>query len=374
MNLNYLLNALVANDEEAANEAFAAIMQQKAEQAVNIAYDHFAESTIDMSEGVITHSKVEKLMGDTKTRNQAVEKVKQTFKCSHDEACKHVDAVINKSMKQESSELTEISKKTLGSYLKRAAGDARMRSRFGANAEHLTKEFKKENDYENTTRYANHVTNSRRKVSNRLAGIAKASQRLANEELECLDELSKSTLASYVTKAAKSATDLGASSIHKHKESERAFDHSTSDAAHKLSHEKYYDSVKDLQKSDKRLDNILKATKRLTKKTPKRKIANEEFGLDEEHIQELSKQTLQHYMVKAGTQAGGVGAASADAKKGAGTIMNRNPDKLKKLQDTVFNKRISGLVKAKSKLDAKYKIGEEFGLDEEQSTNDNGEE
>ena len=88
-------------------------------------------------------------------------------------------------MSEEVEELDEISKKTLGSYVKKASYDAASNAaKFGAN----------EPDKKGGSAFV--------KAHNRLRGITKATDRLTKEEVEQLDELSPNTLHSYIKKAA----------------------------------------------------------------------------------------------------------------------------------------------------------------------------
>jgi hypothetical protein len=83
--------------------------------------------------------------------------------------------------KEETEELDEISKKTLGSYVTKASYDA---------AKHAAR-------YGSSSKPGSFV-----KAHQRLAGIKKASDKLAKEEVEQIDELSPNTLHSYIKKAA----------------------------------------------------------------------------------------------------------------------------------------------------------------------------
>lgn len=83
--------------------------------------------------------------------------------------------------KEETEELDEISKKTLGSYVTKASYDA---------AKHAAR-------YGSSNKPGSFV-----KAHQRLAGIKKASDKLAKEEVEQIDELSPNTLHSYIKKAA----------------------------------------------------------------------------------------------------------------------------------------------------------------------------
>ena len=88
---------------------------------------------------------------------------------------------------QEAEELEELSKSTLGSYVKKASRDVQ------------------QNTYRSGLSAARGVVNnpSINKTQKRQTGIAKAVDRLTSEEFEELDELDKSTLGSYVKKASR---------------------------------------------------------------------------------------------------------------------------------------------------------------------------
>jgi hypothetical protein len=85
--------------------------------------------------------------------------------------------------KEEVEELDELSKKTLGSYVKKAAGDA------------VTKAYRA-GDVRDKDSGKNYM-----KALGRQIGISTATSKLAKEEVEQIDELKKSTLGSYVKKA-----------------------------------------------------------------------------------------------------------------------------------------------------------------------------
>jgi hypothetical protein len=93
--------------------------------------------------------------------------------------------------KEEVEELDELSKKTLGSYVKKAAGDA------------VTKAYRA-GDVRDKDSGKNYM-----KALGRQIGISTATSKLAKEEVEELDELKKSTLASYIKKATPDAMDQG---------------------------------------------------------------------------------------------------------------------------------------------------------------------
>jgi hypothetical protein len=92
---------------------------------------------------------------------------------------------------EEVESLDELSKKTLGSYVKKAAGDA------------VTKAYRA-GDVRDKDSGKNYM-----KALGRQIGISTATSKLAKEEVEELDELKKSTLASYIKKATPDAMDQG---------------------------------------------------------------------------------------------------------------------------------------------------------------------
>ena len=92
-------------------------------------------------------------------------------------------AIKGKGMKEESEQIDELSKKTLGSYVKKAAGDA------------VTKAYRA-GDVRDKDSGKNYMIALGRQI-----GISTATSKLAKEEVEELDELKKSTLGSYVKKA-----------------------------------------------------------------------------------------------------------------------------------------------------------------------------
>jgi hypothetical protein len=140
--------------------------------------------------------------------------------------------------KEEVEELDELSKKTLGSYVKKAAGDA------------VTKAYRA-GDVRDKDSGKNYM-----KALGRQIGISTATSKLAKEEVEELDELSKKTLGSYVKKASRNLAG---------REYKRGAE---KDA-----------SMSNLQKSYKRDMGIAKAVDKLTKE-------------EVEQIDEISKATL----------------------------------------------------------------------------------
>jgi predicted DNA-binding protein len=148
---------------------------------------------------------------------------------------------------EEFEQLDELSKETLGSYIKKANSEL--------NSKHK--------DY-------NWFERRDQKEKTRTTGVKSAGSRLTKEEFEQLDELSKDTLKSYVRKSA-----TGTKGVVRH-----AFD------AGRLSTSEYEKSGKSFDKAIKRSNGIMRAVSRLTKE-------------DFERLDELSKGTLGSYVKKA---------------------------------------------------------------------------
>jgi hypothetical protein len=95
-------------------------------------------------------------------------------------------------MKEEAEQIDELSKKTLGSYVKKAAGDLDFNAR--RDGKILAGQGK------STDKYFN-------KAYSRKRGIGLAADKLAKEEAEQIDEVSATTLSKYSTKAARQGDD-----------------------------------------------------------------------------------------------------------------------------------------------------------------------
>lgn len=91
-------------------------------------------------------------------------------------------------MDEEAEQIDELSKKTLGSYVKKAGGTS-----LNSAGAHMA-------DYG-----ANSNQKSFKKGINRAKGVMRAADRLTKEEAEQIDEVSASTLGSYIRKASKDA-------------------------------------------------------------------------------------------------------------------------------------------------------------------------
>lgn len=181
-------------------------------------------------------------------------------------------------MAEEVEQIDELDKKTLGSYVRRASVDAYRR---GQDVEMHSTSRGRANSYGAARRHGELEDKGRRKANNRIVGIDRATQRLTKEEVEQIDELKKSTLASYVKKA---STDqfLKGQAVQYHTNKAQNAD----GAFAKQSKEKHYDAAdKALKKASNRDTGIQRAADRL---------ARESVELDE-----VSKKTLGSYRTKA---------------------------------------------------------------------------
>jgi hypothetical protein len=189
--------------------------------------------------------------------------------------------------KEEVEELDELSKKTLGSYVKKAAGDA------------VTKAYRA-GDVRDKDSGKNYM-----KALGRQIGISTATSKLAKEEVEELDELKKSTLASYIKKATPDAMDQGVKGMDFKNENR----------------------PKHFNKALGRMMGIKKAADKLTKE-------------EVEELDELKKSTLGSYVKKASTNQIGNTAA---------VLANKNDSETDRARKRMGN-RMSGIAKATDRL------------------------
>lgn len=111
-----------------------------------------------------------------------------------------------KSVKEEVESIDEISKKTLGSYVKKAHDNEIDWTR---NADRLFKKSKesyRNKDNDDGEHFGKAGLESIRRAVNRHTGINKAVDKLTKEEVETIDEISKEKLEKYVPRAGGEAT------------------------------------------------------------------------------------------------------------------------------------------------------------------------
>ena len=203
-------------------------------------------------------------------------------------------------MKEEAEELDELSKKTLTSYVKKAAGDA------------VTKAYRA-GDVRDKDSGKNYM-----KALGRQIGISTATNKLTKEEAEELDELDKKTLGSYIKKA--STNQIG-------------------NTAKVLAGKNDPDTERARRRMGQRMSGIAKATDKLTKE-------------EAEQIDELKKSTLGSYVKKAsGNMAGNAAVAAAQASSSMG---KSSPETKRNITN-----RMKGIAKATDRL-----TKEEAELDE----------
>jgi ribosomal protein L21E len=107
--------------------------------------------------------------------------------------------------KEEVDQIDELSKKTLGSYVRRASVDAYRR---GQDVEAHTNARDASDNYAAKRRHAELTDKARLKASNRITGIEKATHKMTKEEVDQIDEISGAKLGTYLIKARKSEAEL----------------------------------------------------------------------------------------------------------------------------------------------------------------------
>lgn len=163
--------------------------------------------------------------------------------------------VLNESVEQ----IDEISKKTLGSYIRKASGVYDHERSIGKHAASSIDAERYVNNPDNDPYYGKN-TNKKihdklsSKLKNRRIGIDKALDKLTKEDIEQIDEISKKTLGSYIKKA---SGQVGSNNF-------TAGYHSAKDGTYgsRTDFTKEKDS---LRRADKREKGIERATDRLTK-------------------------------------------------------------------------------------------------------------
>ena len=158
----------------------------------------------------------------------------------------------------ELEDLCELSKGTLANYSQKAAHDVGNKMyAAGTHGAEAAAAREKNNPY-TTAFHDKNRGKAHSKALTRLKGIKTAAKKLAKEEVEKLDEISKETLASYIPKAAQSARFSGMTAQDMQNRSDRARNKSTKDSYHRL-------SMKYKNRAWDREDNIKKAAQKLAK-------------------------------------------------------------------------------------------------------------
>ena len=111
-----------------------------------------------------------------------------------------ISKAADKLAKEETEQIDEISKSTLGSYVKKASNDAVNKMYSAGYTDHMSHTERSKGNDALAKAHSKHAGKSYSKSVTRLQGIRRASERLAKEEAEQIDELSKNTLKSYQSK------------------------------------------------------------------------------------------------------------------------------------------------------------------------------
>jgi hypothetical protein len=161
-----------------------------------------------------------------------------------------------KSMREEVEQVDEVSKATLGSYIKKASVDAIKQGKIAHLKKHSLAISRKPEKHDDQK--AKEIEKINKKAQNRLTGISKATDRLTKEEVEQVDEVSKATLGSYVKKASVDVKKHGFdSAVIKYAGGKQG------SSKHREKMSKEFNKVN--HKATNRLNGISKATDRLTK-------------------------------------------------------------------------------------------------------------
>ena len=197
-----------------------------------------------MKEEVSKTAEAPKMVRDRKTGEMYDPKKK--FKELMDKP--ETKAVMNRLAKEEVEQIDELSKKTLSSYAKKATSSMRgvaASAQVTGSLDRDDPHYKKYSD----------------RTLKRVAGVEKAVDRLAKEEVEQIDELSKKTLGNYIKSASHDVAAKGAATRQFAIDSSRQSGEQDYNAARKSMAK----SDKTFSKSWKRRDNMAKAVDRLTK-------------------------------------------------------------------------------------------------------------
>ena len=248
-----------------------------------------------------------------------------------------INKAIDKLTKEE-TQIDELSKATLGSYIKKASGAEKPKNVMDPKNVPLTKIAAYQGDSE-TGHFGKRFNQktydkAERLHKNRSQGITRAADKLAKEEVEQVDEISKAMAGRYINKA-KNSIDLtawrqgykeaGAGSPSKHME----------------------------KKLSKRHKGIETAVKKLTKE-------------ESEQIDELSKKTLGSYVNKAaeriGTKGVSAGLRIAADEKSSGNF--KDMGKRQKGISRAVNKLTKEDIDAVKQMNESYKTAFETALNE----------
>jgi hypothetical protein len=256
---------------------------------------------------------------------------------------KYIDKAVGKVFK-ESEQIDELSKKTLGSYIKKASGAEKPKNVMDPKNVPLTKIAAYQGDSEtgHFGKRFNQATydKAERLHKNRSQGITRAADKLAKEEVEQVDEISKATMGRYINKA-KDSIDM--TSYRSGIKDGTAISSSTP-----------YKSNNPLEKKlTKRHKGISMAVKKLTKE-------------ESENLDELSKATMGRYINKAATKMGSQGV-TAGLKIAADEKSSKNFKDMGKREKGIsraVNKLTKEDIDAVKQMNESYKTAFETALNE----------
>jgi hypothetical protein len=258
---------------------------------------------------------VKKVMEQNEKERQATAAVNEKFgvvdrRALPHELHSHWDAAYQKTLSEGVEALDEISKKTLGSYIKKASGNA------VKNQQDYERHYNKtgETDGDEHNDHVEKAGEADDKVSRRLKGIRKATDRLVKEET--LDEVSGKLAATYLRK-------------------KRDRDYTSEDG-------KSFKRKKSMTLKD--ADRDMKSTVRALKRVERDRKVNEE------QLDELSKDTLKSYVKNAKKDVDNTWNKKHFHGIDDGKHIHKREDNIKKAE-----KRLSG----KMYIKKKYKMNED---------------
>jgi hypothetical protein len=246
--------------------------------------------------------------------------------------------------KEEVEVIDELSKKTMGSYVKKASGAEQPKNVMSPKNVPLTKIAAYQGDSEtgHFGKRFNQATydKAERLRKNRETGIKRAVDKITKEEVEQVDEISKATMGRYINKA-KDSIDM--TSYRSGIKDGTAISSSTP-----------YKSNNPLEKKlSKRHKGIETAVKKLTKE-------------ESENLDELSKATMGRYINKAATKMGSQGV-TAGLKIAADEKSSKNFKDMGKREKGIsraVNKLTKEDIDAVKKMNESYKTAFETALNE----------
>jgi hypothetical protein len=175
---------------------------------ITLAEDYISTASNYM-QGEMNEEQIDELSKDTyrsyankASRDYLSGKIKGAKKDSN--RGKYIDKAVGKVFK-ESEQIDELSKKTMGSYIKKASGAEKPKNVMDPKNVPLTKIAAYQGDSEtgHFGKRFNQATydKAERLHKNRSQGITRAADKLAKEEVEQVDEISKATMGRYINKA-----------------------------------------------------------------------------------------------------------------------------------------------------------------------------